>query len=67
MVDVQSFVKSMKISWLKRLMATEALWARLALEELPIMHSISTSKCMHGMNQTETEYSRLARGPKEQL
>ena len=28
---------------------------------------IATSKCMHGMNQTEAEYSRLARGPKEQV
>ena len=27
----------------------------------------TTSKCMHGMNQTEAEYSRLARGPKEQV
>ena len=26
-----------------------------------------TSKCMHGMNQTEAEYSRHARGPKEQV
>ena len=26
-----------------------------------------TSKCMHDMNQTEAEYSRHARGPKEQV
>ena len=37
------------------------------MEEPQTIETHDTSKCMHGMNQTEAEYSRLARGPKEQV
>ena len=33
----------------------------------PLSRELLVSKCMHGMNQTEAECSRLARGPKEQV
>ena len=38
-----------------------------SVEKVPVRNEKRCSKCMDGMNQTETEYSRLARGPKSKF
>ena len=42
MVQVDSFIKSMKLSWLKRLSTSNADWTRLACQELPNMWQVLT-------------------------
>ena len=40
MVDVQAFVKSMKLTWLKRLMISNAEWVQLVDAELPNIQDV---------------------------
>ena len=40
MLDVQAFVRRLKLSWLKRLKTSEADWAILARNELPDIDNI---------------------------
>ena len=40
MVDLQAFVRSLKLSWLKRLMTSNAVWANIATNELPTIENI---------------------------
>ena len=40
MIDIQAFVRSMKLTWLKRLMTSNAEWAKLAANELPNIDSV---------------------------
>ena len=35
MIDIQAFVKSLKLSWLKRLTASSATWVKVASKDLP--------------------------------
>ena len=40
MVNIEAFVNSMKVTWLKRLVETEAEWAKVIATELPFIHDI---------------------------
>ena len=42
MLDLLSFVKSMKISWLKRLRMTDSMWGNIITDKIPIIHNILT-------------------------
>ena len=40
MVDIEAFVKSMKLTWLKRMLTSKAEWSHIAQKELPDIHSL---------------------------
>ena len=40
MVDVDAFIRSLKLTWLKRLTESTAAWAMIAKTELPYIHDI---------------------------
>ena len=40
MVDLEAFVRSLKLSWLKRMVTSDAAWATLATNELPNIANI---------------------------
>ena len=40
MVNIEAFVNSMKVTWLKRFVETEAEWAKVIAAELPFIHDI---------------------------
>ena len=42
MLDLQAFVKSMKISWLKRLLKDDTTWKKVIASDLPEIHEILT-------------------------
>ena len=40
MVDVQGFVKSKKLTWLKRFITSNAVWAQLVAKDMPDIQDI---------------------------
>ena len=40
MVDIQAFVRSLKLTWLKRVIKSKATWAKLATNDLPHIENI---------------------------
>ena len=45
MIDVNSFIKSMKVTWLKRLYQSQHDWANILRKELPPVHELLTYGC----------------------
>ena len=67
----KSFVRRFDI-WILMMLVSRVLIEVPTSRRIPDINFINlgnnnTSKCMHGMNQTETEYSRHGKGPKEQV
>ena len=66
MVDIQGFVKSMKLTWLKRLMTSNAVWAQLAAKELPDIQDIlcyGTKKLQKSNIKTQIPSGKMSLKP----